>query len=135
MVQIYYLGLILRMALKFCTGVAKRLKLKVRRLLALIPTFIQKLLWKNWLRGDLFVPPPSWKGLTHFMSLVSLCTWKHQKASSFLIFSGGIERDQSYEVGWGVFKVCVDISQKKLQGIHGFWSYLFLLKFELNTFL
>ena len=56
MVQIYYLGLTLRMALKFCTGVAKRLKLKVRRLLALIPTFTEVTMEKL-AQGEPFCPP------------------------------------------------------------------------------
>ena len=38
--------------------------------------------------------------LTHFMSLVSFNTpWKHQKTSSFLMFSGGIQKDQWREMG------------------------------------
>ena len=35
---------------------------------------------------------------THFTLLVCIYTpWKHQKTSGFLMFSGGIERDQWYE--------------------------------------
>ena len=38
--------------------------------------------------------------LTHFMQLVSFYTpWKHEETSGFLIFSGGIERDQWHEMG------------------------------------
>ena len=38
--------------------------------------------------------------LTYFMPLVSFYTpWKHQKTSGFLMFSGGIERDQWHEIG------------------------------------
>ena len=38
--------------------------------------------------------------LTHFMPLVSFDTpWKHQQARGFLMFSGGIERHQMYEMG------------------------------------
>ena len=38
--------------------------------------------------------------LTHFMSLVFFYTpWKHQKASGFLMFPGGIERYQWNEMG------------------------------------
>ena len=38
--------------------------------------------------------------LTHFMSLISFDTpWKHQKTSGFLMFSGGIKRDQGHEKG------------------------------------
>ena len=38
--------------------------------------------------------------LTHFMPLISFYTpWKHQKTSDFLMFSGGIERDQWDEMG------------------------------------
>ena len=37
--------------------------------------------------------------LAHFMQLVLFCTpWKHQKSSSFLMFSGGIERYQWHEI-------------------------------------
>ena len=37
---------------------------------------------------------------TDFMPLVSFNTpWKHQKTKRFLIFSGGTERDQWYEMG------------------------------------
>ena len=40
------------------------------------------------------------QNLTHFMPLVFLYTpWKHQKTSAFLMFSGGIERDQWHEIG------------------------------------
>ena len=39
-------------------------------------------------------------GLTHFMPLVSLNTpLKYQKTRGFLIFSGGIARDQWHEMG------------------------------------
>ena len=38
--------------------------------------------------------------LTHFMPLISFDTpCKHQKASAFLMFSGGIKRDQWHEMG------------------------------------
>ena len=38
--------------------------------------------------------------LDHSMSLASFYTpWKHQKTSGFLMFSGGIERDQWHEMG------------------------------------
>ena len=37
---------------------------------------------------------------SHFMSRVSFdIPWKHKKASGFLIFSGGIERDHELEIG------------------------------------
>ena len=36
---------------------------------------------------------------THLMSFVFFCTsWNHQKSSSFLMFSGGIETDQWHEM-------------------------------------
>ena len=39
--------------------------------------------------------------LTHFIPLVSFYTpWKHRKAFGFVVFSGGIERDQLHEMGW-----------------------------------
>ena len=39
--------------------------------------------------------------LIHFMPLVSLNTlWKHEKTKGFLMFSGGIERDQWHEMDW-----------------------------------
>ena len=42
--------------------------------------------------------------LTHFMPLVSFYTfWKHQKTKGFLVFSGGIEREQWHEMGWTDF--------------------------------
>ena len=38
--------------------------------------------------------------LTYFMSLISFDTpLKHQKARGFVMFSGGIIRDQWYEMG------------------------------------
>ena len=38
--------------------------------------------------------------LTHFMPLVSFDTpWKHQRTKGFLMFSGGIEKDQWHEMG------------------------------------
>ena len=41
------------------------------------------------------------KYLTHFVPLISFDTpWKHQKTRSFLMFSGGIKRDQWHEIGW-----------------------------------
>ena len=37
--------------------------------------------------------------LTHFMSRISFDTpWKRQKTSDFLMFSGGIKRDQWHEM-------------------------------------
>ena len=37
--------------------------------------------------------------LTHFMLLISFDTpWKHQKTKDFLMFSGGIKRDQWHEI-------------------------------------
>ena len=37
---------------------------------------------------------------TYFMPLVSFDTpWKHQKTNAFLMFSGGVERDQWHEMG------------------------------------
>ena len=48
----------------------------------------------------------SWKQqkyLTHFMALVFvLIPWKHQKTADFLIFSGGIERNQWLEKCWPI---------------------------------
>ena len=39
------------------------------------------------------------KKLTHFMPLISFHTpWKHQKTRGFLMFSGGIKRDQWHEM-------------------------------------
>ena len=38
--------------------------------------------------------------LIHFMPLISFDTpWKHQKTSGFLMFSGGMKRDQWHEMG------------------------------------
>ena len=38
--------------------------------------------------------------LTHFMPLISFdIPCKHQKTSGFLMFSGGIKRDQLHEMG------------------------------------
>ena len=38
--------------------------------------------------------------VTHFIPLVSFYTpWKHQKTRGFLMFSGGLERDQWHEMG------------------------------------
>ena len=41
------------------------------------------------------------KGFTHLMSLIFFYTfWKHQKTRGFLIFSGGLGKDQWHEMGW-----------------------------------
>ena len=38
-------------------------------------------------------------GLTHFKPLIFFYTpWKHHKISGFLMFSGGVERDQQHEM-------------------------------------
>ena len=64
------LGLMWVMALKFHTSVRKRLKLKVRKFLELISTFVEVTEEKLVGRGGAFnpsLPPPltpSWKGLT-----------------------------------------------------------------------
>ena len=51
--------------------------------------------------------------LTHFMPLVSFYTaWKHQKTSGFLMFSGGIERDQWHEMGYNLLGNYFFLSQK-----------------------
>ena len=52
------LGLALVMALKFYTSVAKRVKLKVRKFLGLIPTPAE-VRWGK-LVGDVFLLPPEW---------------------------------------------------------------------------
>ena len=48
----------------------------------------------------MFIYLSMFKGLlTHFMPQVSFNTpWKHQKTFSFLMFSGGIERDLWHEI-------------------------------------
>ena len=61
MVQIYNFGLTLGMALKFYTGVARRLKLKVRKFLSLIPTFTEVIMVKL-AQGGPFCPPHPEKG-------------------------------------------------------------------------
>ena len=39
--------------------------------------------------------------LTHFLPLARFYTpWKDQKTKGFLMFSGGIEKDQWHEMGW-----------------------------------
>ena len=38
-------------------------------------------------------------GLTHFMPLISFDTIWKQKTRGFLMFSGGIKRDQCHEMG------------------------------------
>ena len=39
--------------------------------------------------------------LTCFIPLFPFCTpWKYQKTRGFLIFSGGVEREQWYEIGY-----------------------------------
>ena len=51
--------------------------------------------------------------LTHFLPLVSFYTpWKHHKTRGFLMFTGGIERDQWYETGsWGGWRdMCLNNS-------------------------
>ena len=47
------------MALKFYSSVAKRLKLKVRKFLGLVPTFLQVTVEK--MVGGIFAPPNSEK--------------------------------------------------------------------------
>ena len=45
-------------------------------------------------------PAPMCFLLTPFMPLASIYTpWKHKKTGDFLMFSGGIERDQWHEMG------------------------------------
>ena len=56
------LGLALGRNLKFCTSVAKGLKLKVRKFWGPNPTFVEVTEVK--LVGGLFGSPPSWIGLT-----------------------------------------------------------------------
>ena len=42
--------------------------------------------------------------LTHFMPPISFDTpWKHQKTRGFLVFSGGIKRDQWHEMGYFIY--------------------------------
>ena len=44
--------------------------------------------------------PVAWNGLTHLMRVISFDTpWKPQKTRGFLMFSGGIKRDQWHEMG------------------------------------
>ena len=48
--------------------------------------------------------------LTHFMPLISFDTpWKHQNTSGFLIFSGGIKRDQ-----WHAWNELKGVEGKKM---------------------
>ena len=55
--------------------------------------------WKSYWPESIFL-------LTHFMPLISFCTlWKQQKASRFLMFSRGIERDQWHEMGWKLSEI------------------------------
>ena len=57
------LGLALGTNLKFYTSVAKELKLKVRKFLGPIPTFVEVTGGKLVGGRDLFAPPSSWIGL------------------------------------------------------------------------
>ena len=59
------LGLALRANSKFYTSLAKGLKLKVRKFLGLIPTFVEVTGEKLVGGGAFWLPPPSWIGLTH----------------------------------------------------------------------
>ena len=61
---------------------------------------------KNYGVNDVVTPSilvkknPNLNVLTHFMPLFSFDNpWKHQKTKGFLMFSGGIERDQWHEKG------------------------------------
>ena len=75
------LGLVIGMTLKFYTNVAKGLKIKVRKLLGLFPTF-EEVTGENRI-GEPFYPPtpsppPSWIGLRHLIGLIesSWTFWK-----------------------------------------------------------
>ena len=56
--------------------------------------------------------------------------WKHQKTTDFLVFSGGIEKDQFHEMGW--FGTVCGIQWGKSVYIPSF-SGLHCPAFELNT--
>ena len=58
------LELALGMTLKFYTSVKKRLRLKVRKLQRLIPTFVE--VTRDKLVAGLFAPPQSWIGLRYW---------------------------------------------------------------------
>ena len=62
------LGLALGTTLKFYTSVAKQFKLKVRKFLGLIPTFVE-VTGEKMVGGGLFAPPP-------LLNRVK-CNWKH----------------------------------------------------------
>ena len=57
--------LALGVALKFYTGVTKRLKLKVRKFWGLVPTFIEVTGEKRL--GEPFGDPPSWTELSNIL--------------------------------------------------------------------
>ena len=69
----------------------------------------------------------SYEALTHFMPSMSFySSWKTQKSSGFLMFSGAIERDQWHEMGqWrGAFLSMMNTFSKKGQSVskkNGCW--------------
>ena len=56
------MGLALSMVLEFYDSVAKGLKLKIKKFLGLISTFVE--VTEEKLEGSLFGHPPSWIGLS-----------------------------------------------------------------------
>ena len=72
--------------------------------------------------------------LTHFMSLVSFDTpGKCQKTKGFVIFSGGIERDQWHEMGqrFQMFEKGDSSNKQKMNGC----SFQHVLRHNLSSFL
>ena len=54
--------------------------------------------------------------ISHFMPLTSFDTpWKHQKTSGFLMFSGGIKRDQWHEMGYALNWYSAMLHQSNVQ--------------------
>ena len=71
--------------------------------------------------------------LTHFKPLVSFYTpWKHQKTFGFIMFSGGIETDQCFEMGQNIWKFSGGIELEfwlEMRSFTLFWKFiLFLVK-------
>ena len=94
-------GILLGMALKFYTRVAKRLKLKVRKLWGLLPRFVEITVKKRD-GGSFCLPPPSWIGLNNFSILQIILANQvvrffnqeyHQKESKNFFYSGYGDRN------------------------------------------
>ena len=72
------------------------------------------------------------KYLAHFMLLVSFYTsWKYQKISGFLMFTGGLVKNKWYEVGWKRFEK-LNINYKLYKFVT---NYMFYYKLYMTSYI